>query len=53
MRARLEYSCEAFLERLLEDLQDMPLKLRQFIHRERAVVGERHLPWQWHLAPSG
>jgi hypothetical protein len=50
-RGRL-YSCDALLERLAQDLEDLAAELGQFIQEEHPVVGPRHLARQRHLAPA-
>ena len=45
------YSCETILQRLAQDLEDMPPELRQFIQEEHAVVCQRHLARYGDLAP--
>ena len=37
------YSCDTLLQRLAQDLEDMPPELRPFIDEENAVVRPRHL----------
>ena len=49
--ARL-YSYETLLQRLPQDLQDTAPALRQFIQEEYAVVGQRHVAWHRHVAPT-
>ena len=46
------YSCDAILERLAQDLEHLTAKLRQFIQEEDAVVRQRHVARQRHLAPA-
>jgi hypothetical protein len=38
------YLCDAILERLAQDFQDVACALRPFIQKERAVVCQRHFP---------
>jgi hypothetical protein len=45
------YACEALLERLPQDLEDMVAALGPFIREANPVVGQRHLPRHRHLAP--
>ena len=49
--ARL-YVYDAVLNRLTQDLEHMTTKLRPFIQEEDAVVGQRHVARQRHLAPT-
>jgi hypothetical protein len=49
--ARL-YLCDTLLERLAQDFQDVAAELRQFIQQEHAVVRQRPLAGQRHLAPA-
>jgi hypothetical protein len=44
--------CDILLERLAQDLKDMPPALGPFIQEENAVVRPLHLARQWHLAPA-
>jgi len=37
------YSCDALLERLAQDLEDLVAALGQFVQARHAVVGQRHL----------
>src|SRR5262245_27793081 len=46
------YVYETLLERLPQDLQDMAAALGQFIQAAHAVVGQRHLARQRHLAAA-
>jgi hypothetical protein len=38
------YSCDAIIERLAQDFQDVAFELGQFTQKEPAVVRQRHLP---------
>src|SRR3981189_845980 len=40
------------LERLPHHLQHIPLKFRQFIEEQHAVVTQRHFPRSWHRAAT-
>src|SRR5262247_3785647 len=51
MLSRL-YVEDTLLERLPQDLQHMPAKLRQLIQEEHAIVRQRHLARPRHLAPA-
>ena len=44
MPARL-YRCEAILEPLAEDFEDVPLEFGQLIEEEHPMVGQGHLAW--------
>jgi hypothetical protein len=44
------YWCDALLERLAQDLQDVATELWQLIEKQHAMVRQRHLTRQGHLA---
>ena len=44
--------CETLLERLAQDLEHLAAKLLPFIQEEHAVVGQRHVARQRHVAPT-
>ena len=46
------YVYETLLARLAQDLEDMAAELGPFIREEHAVVGQRHLARQRHVAPG-
>jgi hypothetical protein len=46
------YIYETLLEWLAQDLKDMAAKLGQFIQEEHAMVGQRHVTRQRHVAPA-
>jgi hypothetical protein len=46
------YAYGTFLERLAQDLQDVPAKLRQLIEEEYPVVRQRDFPRNRHLAAA-
>jgi hypothetical protein len=46
------YFCDALLEGLAQDLEDVAAELRPFIQKEDAVVGERHFARHRHLSPT-
>ena len=43
MMCRRLYLCDALLQRLAQDLQNMAAELEQFIQEEHAVVTQQHL----------
>jgi hypothetical protein len=45
------YIYETLLKRLAQDLKDMAAELGQFIQKEHAVMGQRHVARQRHMAP--
>ena len=45
------YSANTLLERLAQDLEDMAAELGPFIQEEHAMVGQRHVTRQRHVAP--
>jgi hypothetical protein len=46
------YRCDALLERLPQDLQDIAAALGQFIQEEHTVVRQRHVARHRHVAPA-
>jgi hypothetical protein len=52
MRCGRWYSCDALLEWLAQDLEDMAAALGEFIQEQHAVVGPRHLARPRHVAPT-
>jgi hypothetical protein len=46
------YACEAILEGLAQNLQDMAAVLGPFIQEAHAVVGQRHLAGHRHVTPT-
>src|SRR5262245_53139092 len=46
------YIDETLLQGLAQNLQHMAAELRQLIQEQHAVVGQRHLAWQQHVAPA-
>src|SRR5262245_26029444 len=46
------YACDTLLQRLAQYLQHMAAALGQFIEKEHAVVGPRHLARQGHVAAT-
>jgi hypothetical protein len=46
------YSCEAFLDRLTQDLQNMAAELGQLIQKKHAMVGQGHFARHRHVAPT-
>jgi hypothetical protein len=46
------YSCDIILERLTQHFEHIPLELGKLIEEEDAVVGQRHLAPQGHLAAA-
>jgi hypothetical protein len=46
------YFCDALIERLAQDLEDLAAEFGPFIQQEHAVVGQRHLARQRHMAPA-
>ena len=43
---------DTILEWLARDLHDMAAELRQFIDKEHAIVGQRHVTRHRHVAPA-
>jgi hypothetical protein len=46
------YGCDILLKGLAPHLQDVAAALRQFIQKEHAVMGQRHLTWPRHVVAT-